>query len=94
MNIKGVGMQGITNLYNKNSTKRISSEEKVSNKDTVEISTLGKTLSTYDSMKIENREKIQELKEKISNGTYNVNAKLTAKSIMNSIREGSYIYDK
>ena len=32
--------------------------------------------------------KIKELKAKIQNGTYNVDAKLTAQSILNNIKEG------
>lgn len=94
MNIKGIGMQVVTNLYNNNSTKRVSNEIKRFESDRVEISDLGKSLCKYDKLGIDHREKIQELKEKISNGTYNVNARLTAESIVNSIREDSYIYDK
>ena len=36
----------------------------------------------------------EDLKEKIANGTYNVDAKLTAQSIMDSIKEGRKINDK
>ena len=94
MNIKGIGMQCIANLYNKNSVKKTNNVEKVTNKDTIEISSLGKSLSNYDSMNVDNRQKVQELKEKISNGTYDVNAKLTAQSILNSIKEDKLINDK
>ena len=43
---------------------------------------------------IDNSAKIEELKAKIQNGTYNVDAKLTAQSIMDSIKEGRKINDK
>ena len=44
----------------------------------------------YDNVdfNIDNSAKIEELKVKIQNGTYNVDAKLTAQSILNNIKEG------
>ena len=63
---------------------------KPSQNDTVEISDLGRVLNMYDvlDIKVDNSDRIAEIKEKIANGTYNVDAKLTAKSIMNVIKEG------
>ena len=51
---------------------------------------LGRNLSMYDNVdfNIDNSAKIEELKVKIQNGTYNVDAKLTAQSILNNIKEG------
>ena len=59
-------------------------------KDKIEISELGRNLSMYDNVdfNIDNSAKIEELKAKIQNGTYNVDAKLTAQSILNNIKEG------
>lgn len=89
MNIKGMGMQGITQLYNKNSVKRVNIEEKAKDKDTVQISDLGKSLYAYDVANVDNREKVQELRQKVSNGTYNVNAKLTAESIVRNFQKNN-----
>lgn len=87
MNIKGIGTQGITNLYTRNSNKRASNEEKAKYKDVVEISALGKSLCAYDDINIDNRQKVQELREKISNGTYNINGRLTAEGIVRSFQK-------
>lgn len=93
MNIKGMGTQGVTNLYNKNfikkvnSEKNINNEDKIKDKDRVEISALGKSLCAYDDINVDNRQKVQELKEKISNGTYNISGKLTAESIIKNFQK-------
>lgn len=96
MNINGIRPQGITNIYASNGAKRVSSVENIAAKDRIEISDLGKTLSAYDNcdLKIDNTAKIAELREKIANGTYNVDAKLTAQSIMDAIKEGRNTNDK
>lgn len=90
MNIKGMGTQGLTNLYNKNFIKKVNNvnnEEKIKDKDRVEISALGKSLCAYDDINVDNRQKVQELKEKISNGTYNISGKLTAESIIKNFQK-------
>ena len=96
MNINGIRTQGVANIYASNGAKRVNNADTVVSKDRVEISELGRTLSMYDNsdLKIDNTAKIAELKEKIANGTYNVDAKLTAKSIMNAIKEGRKTNDK
>ncbi|MCR4943235.1 MAG: flagellar biosynthesis anti-sigma factor FlgM [Clostridium sp.] len=89
MNIKGIGSQNIVNLYTKN-TNKVSSAGKVSKtNDTIEISNVAKKLSTYsfDDVNIDNSAKVEALREKIQNGTYNVDARLTAQSIMDIIKE-------
>ena len=90
MNIKGIGTQGITSIYTSNATRKVGEVNKPSQNDTVEISDLGRVLNMYDvlDIKVDNSDRIAEIKEKIANGTYNVDAKLTAKSIMNVIKEG------
>lgn len=96
MNINSIRTQNVSNIYASNTAKRVNAAEKTVQKDTLEISELGKTLSMYDdpSVKIDNSAKIAELREKIANGTYNVDAKLTAQSIMSAIKEGRNIDDK
>ena len=96
MNIKGIGTQGITSIYTSNAARKVGEVNKPSQNDTVEISDLGRVLNMYDvlDIKVDNSDRIAEIKEKIANGTYNVDAKLTAKSIMNSIKEGRKTNDK
>ena len=86
MNINGVRTQGIANIYASNGAKRIKETNTDIGKDKIEISELGRNLSMYDN--VDYSAKIEELKVKIQNGTYNVDAKLTAQSILNNIKEG------
>lgn len=90
MNINGVRTQGIANIYASNGAKRVKETNTDIGKDKIEISELGRNLSMYDNVdfNIDNSAKIEELKVKIQNGTYNVDAKLTAQSILNNIKEG------
>lgn len=90
MNINGIRTQGIANIYASNGAKRIKETNTDIGKDKIEISELGRNLSMYDNVdfNIDNSAKIEELKVKIQNGTYNVDAKLTAQSILNNIKEG------
>lgn len=90
MNINGIRTQGIANIYASNGAKRIKETNTDIGKDKIEISELGRSLSMYDNVdfNIDNSAKIEELKVKIQNGTYNVDAKLTAQSILNNIKEG------
>ncbi len=89
MNIKGIGSQNIVNLYTKNNNKIISKGSINKTNDTIEISNIAKKLNTYsfDDINIDNSAKIASLKNKIENGTYNVDAKLTAQSIIDIIKE-------
>ena len=90
MNINGVRTQGVANIYASNGAKRIKETNTDIGKDKIEISELGRNLSMYDNVdfNIDNSAKIEELKAKIQNSTYNVDAKLTAQSILNNIKEG------
>ena len=82
MNIKGIGSQNIVNLYTRNNSNNITSKDSVKkSNDTIEISNIGKQLNTYSF------DKIAVLRNKIENGTYNVDAKLTAQSIIDIIKE-------
>lgn len=89
MNIKGIGLRNIVNLYAKNSNKVASKDSVKRSNDTIEISNIGKQLNTYsfDDIHIDNSAKIAALRNKIENGTYNVDAKLTAQSIIDIIKE-------
>lgn len=96
MNVNGIGTQNIINLYSINSKNKLNNIEKVKKSDTIEISNLGKKLSIYDSsdLVIDKTKRIQEIKEKIANGTYNIDSKETAKSIINAINEGKELDDR
>lgn len=86
MKIGSINQRNIENIYKYNKI-----EEKVikkQRKDTVQISELGKYLSEVNSNKKEeiNIEKINELKQRINNGTYKIDSKDIAKKIIEHIR--------
>ena len=71
------------NKYNTNVNKVSKSNQVTQIKDSIEITEAGKVLSTYSSEPLDNKSaRIQELKEQIENGTYNIDPKLTAKSML------------
>ncbi|MDD6795390.1 MAG: flagellar biosynthesis anti-sigma factor FlgM [Clostridiaceae bacterium] len=92
MNIKGIGTQNMINTYNKNHIKSVSKTIINKTNDSIEISSLGKSLNnySYDDYNIDNAKKIAEIKSKVESGTYNVDAKLTAKSMMSYMKENKY----
>ncbi len=87
MKINGVGVNNVVNLYNSN--KKVSSNNSVKpSKDTIEISSLGKSLSSYTvENSFENSpEKIEKLRKEVSQGTYKADSKLVAKKILDNIK--------
>lgn len=89
MNINGINSNNVINLYSKNRNRVSQTKEIKSVSDRIEISKLGKSLTNYtlEGVNVDNSKKIQELKNQINNGTYNVDAKLTARSILDTIKE-------
>lgn len=88
MNIKGISTHNIINSYNNNKVNNVKKDEMVKQSDRIEISKLGKSLTSYsfDGVNIDNSKKIAELRSKVESGTYNVDAKLTAKSMLDSMK--------
>ena len=86
MKIDGV-KPTVINFYKKNTTK---TEVKVTKaqKDTIELSTAGKNLSALalDGKTINSNEKIEAIRNKINNGTYNVDSKLVANKIIDNMK--------
>ena len=83
MNIASVKFKGIeSNIYTRTKQK-IQQTTKVSNKDTVEISDLGKYLNKINSSEDKDRlERINEIKRKIENNTYKIDSNELAKKII------------
>lgn len=88
MKINGINSQNLVNIYGTKKEKGVTKSERINSKDTIEISSLGKTLNSYllEGAKIDNSSKIEEIKAKIENGTYNIDAKLTSQSIIDVIK--------
>lgn len=87
MNIKGVGSNNIINLYS-NVQKKQENLIKEAKQDTIELSLLGRSLSSIDmeSYTINNDKKIARIKEEVAKGTYNIDARLTAQGILDAIK--------
>ncbi|MBU3180669.1 flagellar biosynthesis anti-sigma factor FlgM [Clostridium psychrophilum] len=86
MKIDGVS-HNVINMYKKNVTK---TEPKVNviKKDTIELSEEGKNLSalSLNDKSVNSKEKIEAIKNKVMQGTYTVDSKLTAKKIIDVIK--------
>lgn len=88
MKISGIGVNKVVNLY-KTNNKSTQKNTLNSGKDTVEISSLGKSLSSLSVEEgFENSpKKIEKLRNAILKGTYKPNSNLIAKSIIDNIKE-------
>ena len=87
MSIDRINRQSFINAYNSNSNKCVKSVTK-SKAFTIEISSLGKSLKDYSSdNNIDNAKKVAEIKSKVDSGTYSVDAKITARSILKAMKE-------
>lgn len=89
MKINGISANKILNSYGDNK-KRIETKEvkKEKSSDTIQISSVGKSLSSYsiDEKCVNSKEKIEKLREEISKGTYNRDSKLVAKGLIDAMR--------
>ena len=86
MKIDGV-KNNVINFYKKNAVK---TETKVatSKKDTIELSSAGKSLSalSLDDKLINSKEKIEAIRNEIKQGTYKMDSTLTAKKIIDIMK--------
>lgn len=90
MSIDRINRQQYINAYNSNIKKSVDKVSKAKDVDRIEISEMGKSLKDYSSNNIlGNSKKIAEIKNKIDSGTYNVDARLTAQSLLNSMKESN-----
>lgn len=89
MNIKGIGSPTAVNYYNKVASSRIEKTDNVKTSDRIELSEAAKILNDYavETSSYDKAAKVEEIKNKILNGTYNIDAKLTAKSMLDVMKE-------
>ncbi|KOA21053.1 anti-sigma-28 factor, FlgM [Clostridium homopropionicum DSM 5847] len=90
MKISGTSVNNVINIYEKNKREIIKNKE-ITKNDYIEISSLGKSLSSYgeDVNKISSAEKIEKIRMEISRGTYSIDANLIAKSMINVMKARS-----
>ena len=90
MSIERINRQTYINAYSSNSSKPVDKVNKSKDVDRIEISELGKSLKDYSlSSDIGNTKKLADIKNKLDSGTYNVDARLTAKSLLNAMKESN-----
>lgn len=87
MSIDRINRPTYINAYNSNCNKPVDKVNKTKNVDRIEISELGKSLKDYSlTSDITNMKKVMDIKSKVESGTYNVDARLTAKSLLNAMK--------
>ncbi len=88
MSIDRINRQTYINSYNSNCNKSVYNVNKSKDVDRIEISELGKSIKDYSlSNNIANTKKVADIKNRVDSGTYNIDAKLTAKSLLDAIKE-------
>ncbi|MBV7272264.1 flagellar biosynthesis anti-sigma factor FlgM [Clostridium thailandense] len=88
MKINSVDPSKLIKLYS-NNVKSVEKKEEIKKSDSIEISSLGKSLSTYspeDSL-VNSKEKVEKIKKEITNGTYKRDAKLVAEKVLENIKK-------
>ena len=90
MSINRINSQPYINAYKSNSNKPVDKVSKSKEVDRIEISELGKSLKDYSlTSDIGNAQKVADIKNKVDSGTYNIDARLTAKSLLNAMKESN-----
>lgn len=87
MKILGTGINKIINIYEKNN-KKIEKTKEVVKKDSLEISKIGKNLSSFavDDKKSISQEKLEKIRNEVANGTYKVDGKLVAQKMIDIMK--------
>lgn len=87
MKVNNVGVNKVVNLYNVNK-KSIDKNSVQEKKDTIEISSLGKSLSalSLDDTLEKSSQKIEALRKEVSQGTYKADSSLIASRMLHIIK--------
>jgi negative regulator of flagellin synthesis FlgM len=87
MKINGIGPSKVISIYN-NNNRVTSKKEAVVQKDSLEISSAGRSLSSFalDGNYVNSPEKLEALKTQISQGTYKPDAKHIAQKMIDIIK--------
>lgn len=87
MNIKGVNGTNVINYYNKVTSKNMNKIEKEKAYDRIEISEASKALKDYSiDNNYDNKRRVLEVRNEISNGTYSYDARLIARGILEEMK--------
>lgn len=87
MNIKGINYTNGINYYNKVASNKMDKIEKDKVYDRIEISEASKALKDYSiDNNYNNKKRVMEVKNEISNGTYSYDARLIATGILEEMK--------
>lgn len=88
MKINGIDPSKMIKLYS-NAKQSVEKKDQVKKSDSIQISSLGKSLSTYssDDDLVNSKEKIEKIKKEIANGTYKRDSKLVAEKIIEEMKK-------
>jgi len=88
MSISRIGNQSYINSYASGKVTQIDKVRNTKSTDRIEISSLGRSLQDYSlNGEIDNAKKVAELKTKVESGTYSIDARVTAKSLLYAMKE-------
>ncbi|AKN33908.1 flagellar biosynthesis anti-sigma factor FlgM [Clostridium carboxidivorans P7] len=87
MKVNGINPNKVISLYSEHK-KNIEKKDQVQKNDTVQISSLGKSLSSYslDDKFVNSKEKIERLTNEVKNGTYNIDSRLVAEKMIEEMK--------
>ncbi|CAB1241555.1 flagellar biosynthesis anti-sigma factor FlgM [Clostridium sp. MT-14] len=87
MKINGIILNQALNIYGGNKKEHVTIKN-MDKKDSIEISSAGKSLSSYspEDKFISSEEKIESIRKAVENGTYNVDKKLVASRILDAMK--------
>lgn len=87
MKINSVDPSKLVKLYS-NNKKSIEKKEEVKKSDSIQISSIGKSLSTYspEANLVNSKEKVDNIKNEIASGTYKRDAKLVAAKVIEEMK--------
>lgn len=90
MRITRIDVNKALGMYDKNNSKteNIKMKNNKQQKDSIQISKVGRELSAIDinDSKIESGDKVEKIKKQIENGTYKVDSKLIAKKMIDIMK--------
>lgn len=90
MKVSGTSVNKVISMYEVNK-RHIEKNKEVTKKDTIEISELGKRLSAFAEEGITSMppEKLEKIRNEISKGTYDVDARLIAEKMMEEMKKSN-----
>lgn len=88
MNINSVGINSVSKVYGDVNRKTVDKKSEPSKSDSIEISNIGKSLSSFSleqKLNVSN-ERLESLSDQVSKGTYNVDSSVLATKLLSILK--------